>query len=162
MSLPNATLEVLAQLSSVISHCSSIYTVGSVGSPIGKHVRHILDHFDALIDGLDSGFIDYNKRTRNSRCEIDTAVAFDRLSTIRNTLAKLGDLEIPVAVVTEVSIHQKLSKTINSNFERELAYVESHTIHHLAYIKLIAKYLNVEIDASVGIAPATATYLRSQ
>ena len=37
------------------------------GSPIGRHVRHILDHFNALRVGLDNGQINYDLRTRGQR-----------------------------------------------------------------------------------------------
>jgi hypothetical protein len=38
-------------------------------SSAGTHMRHILDHYLALKDGIDQGVVNYNKRNRFSSIE---------------------------------------------------------------------------------------------
>jgi hypothetical protein len=36
---------------------------------VGAHLRHVLDHFDAFLEGVAGGFIDYDGRARDEATE---------------------------------------------------------------------------------------------
>ena len=123
-------------------------------SSIGEHIRHILDHYHALMLGLDAGHVDYNQRTRQSNVESDLALAISNWQQINDWLSSLNDTdhERVVKVVTEHNI-------VNSTLGRELSFVSSHAVHHFAFIKLLASAFEVALPKDVGVAPAT---LKSQ
>jgi len=50
---------------------------------------------------------------------------------------------------------------IDSSLQRELTYLHSHTVHHIAQISLALRVMGIKIDDQMGIAPATLTYLRA-
>src|SRR5689334_16636193 len=56
---------------------------------VGVHLRHVLDHYDAFLDGLEAGRIDYDARERDPATESSVAVARARLTT---TIARISAL----------------------------------------------------------------------
>jgi len=46
-----------------VSYCDS--SIGPYHSSIGSHVRHILDFFNCIVDGLDTNNIDLTARKRD-------------------------------------------------------------------------------------------------
>lgn len=162
MPLRKASIEVIDQLAEVIDDIKGIYTREDIGSCPGKHVRHILDHYSALITGNESGIVNYNLRSRDSDEESSTETAKLRLNTIRHWFVDTDWRSGTVDVESEVSVSATVNSTVQSTIEREVAYVHAHTIHHLAQIRLLAKVYQVALDESVGIAPATGSFLRSQ
>src|SRR5688500_19983553 len=56
---------------------------------VGVHLRHVLDHYDAFLDGVVSGSIDYDTRERDAATEADLAVARARLCSTIERMAAL-------------------------------------------------------------------------
>ena len=52
------------------------------------------------------------------------------------------------------------SGRVDTNMERELAFLSSHTIHHLAIMSLLAEARGVEIPPGLGVAFSTATFMQ--
>src|SRR5262245_237549 len=87
--LPDAVLPLVALLRQLTGLLESLddqqyalKPVGVVSSSIGGHVRHSLDHLDALLAGLDTGSIDYDRRQRGTdveRCRNAALSALHRL-----------------------------------------------------------------------------------
>lgn len=127
---------------------------------IGSHIRHILDHFLALQNGLHDGRVDYNIRNRGSVWERDAGVARVKLGQIEAFLSGLTSLEREIEVHSEIDCVATVSGSFRSNVSRELLYLINHTIHHLAYIRLLARSEGFDLPADIGLAPATASYLR--
>lgn len=164
MPLRNATEAVVLQAQQLITLCQRVYTKPCelAMSPIGTHVRHIIDHLWAFQDGHKTACIDYNTRRRDTALERDPALA-DR--AITQFLAWFNDANLDnrgLTVISEISIHQCESTLMKSTINRELAYLINHSLHHVAYAKLIAKAHGIAVPEQLGIAPATATYLRKQ
>jgi hypothetical protein len=130
---------------------------------IGTHVRHIIDHFLVLRDGLAVNCVDYNNRNRDSEMERNIFVACNAIDEIKQWIETTDQLDKdrPIEILSEVSCQQTVNVSINSNLMRELHYVSYHCIHHLAYCALLAKQNDVEIDPAIGLAPGTASYLRA-
>lgn len=167
MPLLNAAIDVLNQLKYTIENTESIYTESlysnsQQGSPIGKHVRHILDHFEVLVAGAQQGEINYNLRSRDSEAERNPKAALERIDHIQQSISNFPDTNQPIQVETEIALTETVSRQLHSSLGREVAYVTSHGIHHLAYIKLIAQCQQIELDGMLGVAPATASHIRSQ
>jgi len=165
--LPGAIIPIVAvlrQLADVISAMTDeqyrTKPVGVVSSNVGGHVRHCLDHLDALLAGVERGEVDYDRRRRGTEVETSRAAALDAIRRQERQLlafprrsegcrlrlsAMLGSELAPVEVETTVG--------------RELAFVLSHTVHHNALIAVMAKTLGVPVPERFGYAPSTIVHL---
>lgn len=167
--LRNSTNDALKQVKQLIlafegSEQSNLYNVppDNVMSGVGKHVRHILDHFLAFQQGLISGCVDYNVRHRDGRLEDDPQLALALLDDISDWLEHTSITDRAIDVESEISVSDSINQHFRSSISRELCYLINHTIHHVAYAKLLTAQHGVIIDDGLGIAPSTATYLRGQ
>lgn len=137
-----------------------------VGSSIGVHFRHILDIYRAITHIFDSEIklIDYDVRRRDHLCETQPDIAREEFAMLRHRLKTLTaeQLLAPVKVKTEVTLKETESATLSSTLLRELVFASSHAVHHLAIISIVAKLLHLDVDSNLGIAPATATFNRTQ
>jgi hypothetical protein len=165
--LREATVEALLQVQQlVVASGGTLYNQPSVHSEsgIGKHDRHILDHFLALQQGIANGNIDYNSRQRDTEIENGAELALQLIKQlIEWFIQPHSELkECAVKVESEISLKQQQNMLFDSSVSRELCYLINHTVHHVAYAKLVAKEIGILVDATIGIAPSTASYLRQQ
>lgn len=141
-----------------------------IQSSIGQHFRHIIDMFNAVCKPAMADTVDYDNRKRGAPLERSRAVAIEELQKIKDCLSEyLRDiatstrqLENPITLSTEVTIEETCSVELPSTKIRELVFTSSHAVHHYALISMIAKIQGVKLDKRVGVAPATATFLRSE
>ncbi len=163
--LRESTLETLDQVKQIISACDcKSYNQPSAHSTsgIGRHVRHILDHFVAVKEGAASGLINYNARNRDSDVENDPEIAFQIIDEIVVWLSDESIKDRELNIETEVSVSETQNMQMPSTLSREICYLINHTIHHVAYANLVAGQLGLHINKDHGVAPGTATYLRSK
>jgi hypothetical protein len=52
--------------------------------------------------------------------------------------------------------------TVPTSLGRELLFLESHTVHHMALLADYVRGLGVVLDANFGKAPATIAFERAQ
>jgi len=161
-------LEVLAQgkdyLASVtLSQYNEIIKPNFISSA-GAHVRHILDHYQAIMDGEKQCLIDYDLRVRGSDIETNPETAKQKILQISEWLLQLSEAELDkeVTLSTEISVSNKQIAKVKTTIGRELVFAASHSVHHYAMIAQISLAQNKPLPELFGIAPATATYLRSQ
>lgn len=128
---------------------------------IGQHVRHIIDHYLALEQSVETGIVDYNQRHRDSNIEISPTAAKGSLCAIQGWLASITreQLEEPVKVRSEVSISETLSIECHSTLAREVLFVSSHAIHHFSLISVARSLQGHSVPQFFGYAPATISYL---
>jgi hypothetical protein len=128
---------------------------------IGSHVRHIIDHFLALINGHGKGHVDYNKRHRHNKVEQFPCEAIEALETIAHWLNNLPEhlLDNPLSVICEVDVSSTHSVTSSSSLGRELVFVSSHAIHHYALIRIMCSMQNIQVPDFFGFAPATISHI---
>ncbi len=154
--------QILAILTAVhqkqIDHSQEIY----ISAGVGRHIRHIIDHYSALKNGLDSGVVDYNQRTRNSVIETNLFSAKEKIQKISDWLNNQEDCNKDVIVNSEIDCEQSINQKFSSNKDRELLYLINHTIHHAAYIKLQLQKFEVYLPEQIGVAPCTASHLRQE
>lgn len=164
MPLRDATLEAVQQIKQVITICERIYGKPSelAMSPIGRHIRHVIDHLWAFQEGLKTGCIDYNSRHRDTILEDDPVMALKAIENFEAWLANTQMDNKQLTVISEISVNQCQSTLMKSNVNRELAFLIQHAFHHVAFTKLLAKTHGLELPEHLGVAPATATYLRGQ
>jgi len=140
-----------------------------VKSSIGQHFRHVIDVFFAVVK-RDGVLVDYDHRRRGAAVETERDQALKELGMIHSwmegylnradTLQAASDER--VSVKTEVTLEQTHSEVLPSSVARELVFTSSHAVHHYALISVIAKLQNITLEDGVGVAPATATFLRDE
>ncbi|WP_375559718.1 DinB family protein [Bernardetia sp. OM2101] len=120
---------------------------------IGKHVRHILEFYTCLLEGIENKSVDYDARKRNLELENYTGKAGETSNFIAETLLNL-DKKTELELFATLP-HDRIKLT--STVERELLYVLEHTIHHFAIIKIAVKneFPQVKVADEFGVAYAT-------
>jgi uncharacterized damage-inducible protein DinB len=161
-------LETVKQASSFLQDLSAesyqVVITPHFASSAGVHMRHILDHYLALIEGLDRGLVNYNKRNRYSQVETCPQTALTQWQKIAAWLTQISqmDADLPLTVVSETSVIETQNATVQSTLARELVFVSSHAVHHFSLLAVISSLLGNQQQLNLGIAPTTATYLRQQ
>lgn len=161
--LPAAILPIVAvlrQLADVIQAMTDEQyrkkPVGVVSSNVGGHVRHCLDHVEALLAGVETGEVNYDERRRGTEVETSRGAA---LAVIRRQERQLLAFPAcserrPLRLSTLVSSSLPPSE-VETTVGRELAFVLSHTVHHNALIAVMAQALGVAVPDRFGYAPST-------
>lgn len=120
---------------------------------IGEHTRHIIELYQQLNYGYESGIINYDDRKRDYRLQQNIDFATEALATI------IEKLEKPNKLLTLISMYNNQTKGIESNYLREVMYNLEHCIHHQAIIKIGMMQLNLQpVDESFGVAKSTLEY----
>jgi uncharacterized damage-inducible protein DinB len=123
---------------------------------IGGHVRHCLDHVDALLRALTTGACNYDERVRGTAVEDDPALACARLAACRMRLRALPAalLGQPLALSVRLT-RDGLSVQSPTTVAREVAFVLSHTVHHAALVAVLLEDQGLSRPAHLGLAPST-------
>jgi uncharacterized damage-inducible protein DinB len=127
---------------------------------VGGHVRHCLDHIDALLSAVERGVIDYDLRKRGTDVETSrsSALAAIRKQERRLLCLRPGCEDKPLRL--SAIVHPGLPPVeATTSVGRELAFVLSHTIHHNALVAVLAKTLGVPVPDRFGYAPSTLAHL---
>lgn len=156
----HALLEQAASLIAELDDTGYTLPMTAYGSgSIGQHMRHILDHYQAL-SSCQNDIIDYDQRRRDNPVESEKTLA---IAEIRRQLALLPSLhDRPVRVRSEVSPDSCQVEEVGSTLKRELLFVTSHAVHHFALIAMLLRLQGMVVPASFGVAPATLTHQRQQ
>lgn len=173
-------LEQLQQLLAALSPQAYRQTLGADGRhTIGRHVRHIIDHYDALLrrkhrehhDNCDSDRValdvsldvslDYEDRRRDPRLEQSPSAAVDRLEQIIMALAQLHEGRESARLTLEHRLGTGVVE-LDSSLERELAFLGSHTIHHMAIVGLLAEQLGQRLPRDFGVHPSTLRHWQKE
>ena len=125
---------------------------------VGAHVRHVLDHYESFLHGLESGRVDYDRREREREVERDPALARERLETCARRLEALGRSEPDRPLVVRTECAPGRSREGASSLGRELQFLASHTVHHYALIAVLVRLWGVAPDDDFGVAPSTLAY----
>jgi uncharacterized damage-inducible protein DinB len=160
-------IDLLRQLADLVEGLADEeYTqkpVGVVESSIGGHIRHNLDHIQALLRGLPKGFVNYDHRERGTEIERDRGAALTVLQDLEAELNAFAWDTLPSTVtLTGLLAPDRAPVTLATTVERELAFVVSHTIHHNALVRVMVKLLGRALPAEFGYAPSTIANKRSR
>lgn len=142
-------------LNSITDEQYSNSTIPPYFSSIGCNMRHVLDAFTCIFNGLESKHIDFSDRERNQLAEEKTKFG---IAYFNNTIAKLHQLEEADFDMT-ISVCDDLGTgivTANYTLGSALIQAHSHAIHHYATIGFIINQLGIELpDADFGYNPTT-------
>jgi hypothetical protein len=148
--------QMLDQALAVVNHHAAPNAPPFAG-PVGAHLRHVVEHYDALVHGLPLGLVDYDGRPRDRQLETSPTLARDRLLGLRQELGEwtADMLDRPVQVLGQGGITGDFDFCVASSVGRELAFLASHAVHHFA---LLAEHLQrhgVPVPSHFGKAPGT-------
>lgn len=124
-------------------------------SSIGCHIRHVLDMFTCVLNGVERGNIDLTNRERNQEAEQKCYAGIDYFQMIikRMSLLSENDLKSEILITDDLGAGKITSKT---TIGAALMQVQSHTIHHYASIGYIIHQLGIELpDSDFGFNPTT-------
>jgi hypothetical protein len=125
--------------------------------PVGAHLRHVIEHYEALVHGLPLGVVDYDGRPRDRQLEASPALARDRLLGLRKVLGQWTSAVLgrPVQVLGQGGITGDFDFCVTSSVGRELAFLASHAVHHFALLADHLQRHGVPVPAYFGKAPGT-------
>lgn len=156
ISAVNANLNNAVALIDAISE--KTYTDASVGpyySSIGSHIRHALDFFDCIINGIQHNDIDLTARKRDEVISTDKEAAKNHIYSIQQQLQAFVDVNTDYLLnVTDNLGTGKV--TILYTLESVLAQANTHAVHHYAIISYMLQTLDVLIEIpGFGYNPST-------
>ncbi|PWN25134.1 hypothetical protein BDZ90DRAFT_209383, partial [Jaminaea rosea] len=174
-SMISCALQILAQAIELLRSSAigdeelSTPSQGASGATVGKHLRHVLDHYRLLLDSVEAApnggqpFIDYDRRVRSVPIETSVQSALQEFEytqrRIRSVLATPADgsvtptMERVVTLQATTPIIQEFKSTIG----REVWHVALHSIHHFALARVILNELGLgdAVGKEFGVAPST-------
>lgn len=131
--------------------------------PVGAHLRHVIEHYEALIVPNEPGVVDYDRRPRDRELATKTSVAHMRLQGLLRRLAGWtgSSLDAPLQVRGLGGLAGNFHFAVTSSMGRELVFVASHAIHHFAVLQPHCAQHGIAISAEFGRAPATVAHERA-
>lgn len=149
--------EVLMQLVETINQLNYDEYIQKIellsNSSVGEHTRHIIELFQQLILGYETGGLDYDKRKRNTEIQINIDYAIECIATIISSLEK-GD-----KIISLTTLYNDDETIIQTTYFRELMYNIEHCVHHQAIIKTALLCLGkTQINVNLGVAKSTIIY----
>lgn len=159
---PSAT-DVLDQLGALLVQLSPEYYARPLSclqaNSLGKHVRHILEFFECLLDGIPVQAINYDLRRRDLRLETEPAYAMAKIDAIQK--------EIPLLIDGNLLLQADLGAGLldfSTTIFRELVFCMDHCMHHLALIRIGIQqhFPEIRLDDYLGVAFSTRRYLQEQ
>lgn len=162
-----AATDLLTQCEGVIRELSDAAYTGVSrtleGGTVGKHLRHTLDHYRAIISAArEGGAIDYDHRQREVPMERDRGEALHELDAVRRGIRALNRADLDRGVTVRVMLDAGGKEALlASTLAREVAFATHHAVHHLAMIRSIAGEFGCRLPDALGRAPSTLHHERA-
>ncbi len=153
--IENNLLRGVKLLNAITDKQYSDKSVAPYYSSIGGHMRHILDIFDCIFEGLKNKKIDLAARKRNELVETFTIQGLLYFEEIFEKLRALRyyDYNEIVEVRDDLGMGEVV---VNYTLASALIQAHSHAIHHFASIGYIISQLGIELpDEDFGYNPTT-------
>lgn len=131
-------------------------------SPVGTQYRHVVEHYQCLVEGVADGRIDYDARPRDAAVEQSRSRALEVTRGLERELAGLTRLPATLALAVQLQCDADGEACwTESTWGRELQFLVSHSVHHFALIKLLLANDAIGLDRAFGTAPSTLSHLRA-
>ncbi len=127
----------------------------STGS-VGAQFRHNLDFVNCLLNPIDDGRIDYDRRQRNPLVEGNREFAIERFHDAIDRLDRLTRSDLSKQMLVRSELNQ--AAWLPSSLIREVEFVHSHTVHHHALIAEKLAGYGIPVQENFGIARSTLKY----
>jgi len=133
-------------------------------APVGAQFRHVVEHYQCLLEGIPRGRIDYDARRRDLAIERSRLTARDLTRELDRGLGELDQLSgaMALSVQTRTTADASEPEWELSSLGRELQFLVSHTVHHFALIKLLLAADGIDLPSDFGRAPSTLAHERSE
>jgi hypothetical protein len=159
MTFRSANIETLEQLRHGVSALDDDqynWQFNGAHSSAGKHTRHIIDHYLSFFKGSTLAGIHYDERSRDEGIETNRVCAIDTLLSCEQRLYDLGPRTGQGRVTVYISTHADApAVATGSSIERELVFLQAHTIHHMAIMRLLFELQSIVVPEQFGISPST-------
>jgi uncharacterized damage-inducible protein DinB len=142
-------------LNSIDDNKYSDMTIAPYYSSIGGHIRHILDVFDCIFEGLEIGEVDLAARKRNVLAEQKVTVGLDYFNQVIEKLNSLTNVDLNqiVPVRDDLGLGEIIQ---NYTLGSALIQAHSHAIHHFASLGYLINQLGIDLpDNDFGYNPTT-------
>ncbi|MCW5635631.1 MAG: hypothetical protein KIT17_20000 [Rubrivivax sp.] len=153
---------VLAQAEALAQAFTLPRRAGDVayGERLGPHLRHVIEHYEALLARRTPGELDYDARARDPLLERSPALARERLAALREALRALdgSDVDEGLFVHTRGGLAGQWPLATLSTVGRELVFLASHAVHHFALVRAHCEQHGITLPAHFGVAPATVAH----
>lgn len=162
--LVDENTQPLTQLQKLLATMPSTSYQRLFGSQsVGKHVRHILEHYHTLLTGVNDSIkeidIDYEQRPRQTTLEENPGAAAKAITVIKGSLMSSADQPMDTLIVIRYPIGDEgRCLPLTSSLGRELAFLSSHTVHHMALIRLLCESMQITLSSDFGVHPSTLRY----
>ncbi|QNI03890.1 hypothetical protein HXW73_13625 [Halomonas sp. SH5A2] len=162
-------VQTLAQLAELLGNVSAQDYQRPLGAKatqsLGKHVRHILEHYQTLLDACTTAptqaTFDYEQRQRETALETQPDRAGERIESLQAGLKALCSMsqDTPLTLSYPIKSDQAESAAaLPTSLGRELAFLTSHSIHHMALLGLLCEQLGITLPDDFGVHPSTLRY----
>ncbi len=163
MKLTQSGCVILSQLNSLIEQLKKeeYYMPMEVlfNNSIGKHVRHIIEFFEVMLESLESSYLNYDDRSHNQLLETNPAFAIQTISELKEKIIQI-DTDIPLKMGSCYASYLGGDAIIHTSLQREMLYTIEHSVHHMAIIKIAVNHLGrkVFLPENFGVAQSTINY----
>ena len=130
-------------------------------STIGAHFRHVLEHYRCFFEQQSKTIFNYDLRDRDQLLECDAEYALSTISELIEALKALHNQAItePHFSVAEYMIaDEQTSVPVTTSLNRELLFLQSHTVHHYAIIGAMTRAFGKQPQDDFGVAIATRVH----
>jgi hypothetical protein len=173
---PHATPQALVDYNTALLHQLSVLVAqhhnaqdGPYAEFLGPHVRHIIEHYEALIQPAKASrdtvpkVVNYDARERDLQVQTVARVALERIATLSAALQAMASwspaaFAAPLELRCQGGEQGQLCFATQSSILRELAFVASHCVHHFAMVKLHALQHGKDLGPHFGKAPSTVAH----
>jgi hypothetical protein len=150
--------EMLMQLSQLIEQLTPEVYASPLdvfnGSSIGGHCRHVIEFYECLLAGAETGIVNYDERSRDMDIQQNRDYALATIKKIRIRMADTDYYGRPLQLSACFGDHQV---TIPTNWEREEVYMIEHAIHHFALIRIGVQSVAPQLKIASGFGVAFST-----
>lgn len=152
--------EVLAQGEALAMACEA-GRAAAYDASFGPHLRHVVEHYEALVLRPLAAEVDYDQRPRDRALECSPTLARQRIARLRAALRSWAeaDLDEPLLVFTLTGVQGQWPMVSRSTIGRELVFLASHAVHHFALLRGQCEHDGIAVEPHFGVAPATVAHV---
>ncbi len=128
---------------------------------IGKHIRHIIEFYDLMMIGNETGTVNYDKRSHDKVLEENRVMSIEKMTALCTEILNIKS-DRPIEMSANYSIDKEDPISFTTTYYRELQYNIEHAVHHMAIIKiaLLSDFNTITVPEGFGIAYSTIKYQR--
>lgn len=167
--LLDAVTDVLRQGRGFLDHVSpekycDPSLMQSPACSLGAHYRHVLDHFQCLLEGVGTGHVNYDRRRRDPLVENSLTRAQEVTETLIQEFRGLRREVLIQTCTMASSVNYSAGDAlpVGSTIAREVVFCVGHAIHHYAILKMLCSGSGIVLSDEFGIAPSTLKHLEIQ